>query len=91
LPGANHCFLAVLEPSARDHVIDKLVGVDSRVIRTFLHPEAYDSEKGNAKNTWPDIESPVGSFINPLASVLDHYDDMLIRYTRGVVAKPKSH
>jgi hypothetical protein len=49
----------------------------ARVIRTFVRPEIYDLEKGNAKAKWSDVEFPLGTFINPLGSVLDRYDDML--------------
>jgi hypothetical protein len=75
--GVNHYFLASLNSNDRDTVIQSAINGGAKVIRTFLRPEAYSSEKGDAKNTWPDIESPMGNFVNPLSSFMDNYDDML--------------
>lgn len=75
--GANHYFLAALDSAAQNHIIDSLISANARVIRTFVRPEVYDYEKGNFKMMWPDVESSMGSFVDPLISILDHYDDML--------------
>ncbi|MCJ1399590.1 hypothetical protein MMC11_002792 [Xylographa trunciseda] len=75
--GVNHYFLASLDPTTRDQVIDFAVAGGAKVIRTFVRPETNGMEKGDSKNTWPDVESPMGKFVNPLASILDNYDDML--------------
>jgi len=76
--GVNHYFLAALTRSERQSIIRTLHDANTRVIRTFVRPEnGYDSEKGNPKSQFPDVESSLGNFVNPLSSVLDRYDDML--------------
>lgn len=76
--GVNHYFLAALSRSERQAILRTLHAANTRVIRTFVRPEnLYDSEKGNPKSQFPDVESSLGNFVNPLSSVLDRYDDML--------------
>jgi hypothetical protein len=74
--GVNHYFLAAVDANTRQSIIQRLHQANVRVIRTFVRQEAWPSEKGDAKATWPDVENPVGNF-NSLLSTLDHYDDML--------------
>ncbi|KAK9364902.1 hypothetical protein V1509DRAFT_677162 [Lipomyces kononenkoae] len=74
---SNYYFLASLDPSTRDNVIEAAINGDAKVIRTFLRHEAYTLENGDAKNIWPDIENPMGTFANNLSSFMDHYDDLL--------------
>ncbi|KAK9240820.1 hypothetical protein V1525DRAFT_139772 [Lipomyces kononenkoae] len=82
--GVNHYFLASLDFSTRDNVIEAAINGGAKVIRTFLRHEAYTLEKGDAKNTWPDIENPMGTFVNPLSAFMDNYDDLLYSiYTKS--------
>jgi hypothetical protein len=74
--GVNHYFLAAVDSEQRQAIIHTLDIAGTRVIRTFVRPEISNSEKGNSKATWPDVEAPLGNFANQ-ASVLDRYDDML--------------
>ena len=74
--GVNHYFLAAVESGQRQAIIRTLHNGGARVIRTFVRPEINDSEKGDSKATWPDVEAPLGNFANQ-ASILDRYDDML--------------
>ncbi|KAF4625376.1 hypothetical protein G7Y89_g12790 [Cudoniella acicularis] len=75
--GANHYFLATLDQTTRRSIITTLHNSGTRFIRTFVRPEVYSTEKGDSKATWSDVEGPMGTFVSPLSSVLDHYDDML--------------
>ncbi|KAM7202711.1 hypothetical protein V8F33_002637 [Rhypophila sp. PSN 637] len=61
--GVNHYFLAALSPTERQSIISTLHAAKVRVIRSFVRPEdAFDIEKGNAKDKFPDVESPLGTF-----------------------------
>lgn len=75
--GVNHYFLATLDQTTRRSIITTLHNSGARFIRTFVRPEVYNTEKGDSKSTWSDIEGPMGKFASPLSSILDHYDDML--------------
>jgi mannan endo-1,4-beta-mannosidase len=75
--GVNHYFLAAVDQSSRKSIIQALHNSGTRVIRTFVRPVIYTSEKGNSKTTWPDVESSMGAIASPISSVLDYYDDML--------------
>src|SRR5688500_438383 len=63
--GVNHYFLAALDRAERQSVIRNLHNSGVRIICTFVRPEIYDSEKGNPKAKWPDVESPMGRLRQP--------------------------
>ncbi len=74
--GVNHYFLAAVDSGQRQAIIRTLNNAGARVLRTFVRPETSNSEKGDSKATWPDVETSLGNFANQ-ASILDRYDDML--------------